>query len=140
MTEHAANKTNIIPFPFYVADASGQSQSATAMSATGEATAADVPQQPCPWAGSVVGISVQVEAARTAGTLTIQPSINGTAAAAAVTVDDDPTQYQYTTWRRGLYPVTAGQRIGCLWSSNSAWAAGTTPSVRAVVYVHVESM
>jgi len=137
MAEMDPKKSNIIPFAFYVADASGQSQSATAMSGTGEATAADVAQQPCPWAGDIVGISVQVEAARTAGTLTIQPAISGTAAAAAITIDDDPTQYNYTTWRRGQYPVTAGQRIGCLWSSDASWAAGTTPSVRAVVFVHV---
>ena len=138
MTELDAKKPNTIPFSFYVADASGQSQSATAMSATGEATAGDVPQQPCPWAGSIVGLSIQSEAARTAGTLTIQPSINGTAAATSDTLNATDTQYAYTTWRRGLYPVTAGQRIGCLWSSDASWAAGTTPSVRAVVFVHVE--
>lgn len=138
MTEFDAKKTNIIPYAFYVADASGQSQSATAMSAAGEATAGDCPQQPCPWAGSIVGISVQVEAARTAGTLTIQPSINGTAAAASVDIDGTNTQYNTATWRRGLYPVTAGQRIGCLWSSDASWAAGTTPSAHAIVYVHVE--
>lgn len=138
MAEMEPKKSNIVTYAFYVADASGQSQSATNMSAAGEATATDCPQQPCPWAGSIVGLSIQVEAARTAGTLTIQPSINGTAAAAALTIDDDPTQYNTTTWRRGLYPITAGQRIGCLWSSSAAWAAGTTPSVHAIVYVHVE--
>lgn len=137
MAEMDPKKSNIVPFSFYVADASGQSQSSVAMSATGEATATDVPQQPCPWAGSIVGFSVQVEAARTAGTLTIQPTINGTASASTLTIDDDPTTYNYTTWRRDLYPVTAGQRIGCVWSSSSDWAAGTTPSVRCVVFVHV---
>lgn len=138
MTEFQANKSNFVSFAFYVADASGQSQSATAMSGAGEATTGDVPQQPCPWAGSIVGLSVQVEAARTGGALTIQPAVNGSAAAASLDIDATNTQYYYKAWRRGQYPVTAGQRIGCLWSSDSAWTAGTTPSVRAVVYVHVE--
>jgi len=139
MAEMEPKKSNIVPFAFYVADASATSQAATAMSATGEATATDVPQQPCPWAGSIVGLSIQTEAARTAGTLTIQPAINGTAAAASDTINATDTQYATTAWNRGQYTVTAGQRIGCLWSSSAAWAAGTTPSVRAVVYVHVES-
>lgn len=138
MAEMQPNKSNIVAIPFYVADASGQSQSATAMSAAGEATATDCAQVPIPWAGSIVGLSIQVEAARTAGTLTIQPSINGTAGATTLTIDDDPAQYNYTSWRRGLYPITAGQRVGCLWSSDSAWAASTTPSVHATLFVHVE--
>lgn len=139
MAEMEPKKSNIVPFSFYVADASGQSQSATAMSGTGEATAGDVAQQPCPWAGSIVGLSIQVEAARTAGTLTIQPALNGTAAAASDTINATDTQYATTTWARGKYAVTAGQRIGSLWSSDASWAAGTTPSVRATVFVHVES-
>lgn len=139
MVEMAANKSNIVAIPFYVADASGQSQSATAMSAAGEATAGDVPQVPVPFAGSIVGIGVQVEATRSAGTLTIRPTINGSAAAQAVTIDDDPTQYNYASWRRGRYPITAGQRVGCTWASDSAWAAGTTPSVHVTLYVHVET-
>jgi hypothetical protein len=85
-------------------------------------------------------MSIQVEAARTAGTLTIQPSINGTAAAAALTIDDDPTQYNTVTWRRALYPITAGQRIGALWSSDASWAAATTPSVHVTIWVHLDDV
>ncbi len=139
MAEMEPKKSNIIPFDVYVADASGQSQSATNMSGTGEATATDVAQQPCPWAGSIVGLSIQVEAARSGGILTIRPTINGSAAAAALTIDDDPTTYNTVTWARGTYPVTAGQRVGATWASDGSWAAGTTPSVRVVVFVHVES-
>lgn len=140
MVEHAANKTNTLPFAFYVANAAANGSNVN-MSAAGEATATDVAQQPCPWAGSIVGLSIQVEAECSAGTLTVQPTINGSAAATSLSFEQTTnTQYQYSTWRRDLYPVTAGQRIGCLYTTSTDWAAGTTPSVRAVVYVHVESM
>lgn len=138
-TELAANKSNVVPFYFYVANAAA-SQTDQAMSAAGEATAADLPEVPCPWAGSIVGVSVVVEAARTGGSLTIEPTVNGTAAGCSVTIDDDPTQYNTATYRRGLYPVTAGQRIGADFTTTSAWAASTTPSVLVVVFVHVEQM
>lgn len=137
MPEMDPKKSNIIPFEFYVEDASAGNQSAEALASVGEATVADVPQQPCPWAGSIVGISVQCEGARTGGTLTIRPTINGSDAAEALTLDDDPTQYNSAKFARGQYPVTAGQRIGADWSTSS-WTCDTgTPSVRAVVYVHV---
>ncbi len=137
MTEFEPKKSNIIPFAFYLANAT-DTASATAMAGAGEATGADVPQQPCPWPGSIVGLSIQVESTRTGGTLTIRPTINGSDAAAALTIDDDPTQYNTITWARGIYAVTAGQRIGCDWSTDASWAASVTPSVRVVVYVHVE--
>ena len=140
MADWDPKKCNIVSFSFYVADASAQSQSATAMSAAGEATAGDLPQIPVPWDGSIVGLSVQVEAARTAGTLTIRPTINGTATAESITIDDDPTQYNTITWRRGLYSITAGQRVGCTWASDASWAAGTTPSVHALVFVQIEEV
>jgi hypothetical protein len=130
-------KSNIIPFDFYVADASAGDQAAQAMSAAGEATVTDCPQQPCPWAGSIVGISVQVEGARTGGTLTIRPTINGSDAAEELVIDDDPAQYNSISWRRGEFPITAGQRIGADWSTASWTNAEGTPSVRVVVYVHV---
>ena len=133
-------KCNFVAIPFYVADASGQEQSATEMSAAGEVTAADVPQVPMPWAGCIVGIAVQVEAARTAGALTIRPTIDGVAAAEAVTIDADNVQYITDTWRRWRYPVAADERVGCTWASDATWAAGTTPSVHVTLFVHIEDV
>jgi hypothetical protein len=130
-------KSNIVPFTFYIANLAA-SQSAVALATAGEATAGDVPEQPCPWAGSIVGQSVQVEAARSAGTLTVQPEINAAAAAATTVINADNTQYNTTTWNRGEYPVTAGQRIGARVTTDADWAAGTTPSVVVTVFVHIE--
>jgi len=140
MVEHAANKTNTIPFSYYIANLAA-SQTSVATAAAGEATAADCPQSPCPWNGSIVGMSVQCEDTATAGYAYVQPTINGTAAAAVLTLDATTNpMYDYTTWRRGLYPITAGERIGCIHTTTSAWAAGTTPSIHAIVFVHVESL
>lgn len=130
-------KSNVIPFSFYHANVI-TAAAAEALAAVGEATAGDVPQQPVPWAFSVVGISVQIEAARTCGTCAVQPAINGSAVAAAITIDGTNTQYMYNSWVRGAYAGTAGQRVGCLMTTSTTWAAGTTPSLRATVFVHAE--
>ncbi len=137
-----AKKTNIITFPYYVDDASGQSQSATAMSATGEATVTDCAQQPCPWAGSIVGISVQGSDDATAGVLTVRPTINGSSAAAAETLSlAGDIRFASSSWNRGAYPVTAGQRIGCDWSTDAAWVmTGPSESIRVLILVHVETV
>lgn len=137
MPEMDPKKSNILTYSYHILNAAAN-QTAVEMAAAGEATSGDVPQQPVPWAGSIVGISIQIEAARTAGSLTIQPSIDGVAAGTTLAIDDDPTQYNYVAWRRGRYPFTAGQRLGCLWTTSSDWAAGTTPSVHVVLFVHIE--
>lgn len=139
MVELAANKSNVIAIPFYIANAAA-SQSAVVLSMPGEATATDMGQMPIPWAGSIVGLSVAVEAARTAGTLTLNPTINGTATAQSVVIDDDPTTYNTAQYARGAYPITAGQRVGMKMTTDADWAAGTTPSVVGWVFVHIEEM
>lgn len=133
-------KDDIVAIPFYVADASGQNQNPTSMSAAGEATAGDVSQVPMPIAGSLVGVSVQVEAARTGGTLTITPTVNLTPVATPLAIDDDPTQYSTSTWNRGAYAVAVDERLGVQWGSSNAWAAGTTPSVHVTLWYHIEDV
>ena len=139
MAELAANKSNVIAIPFYIADAAA-SQSAVVLSFPGEATATDMGQVPIPWAGSIVGISVAVEAARTAGTLTLNPTINGTATAQSVVINASNTQYNSSKYARQAYPITAGQRVGIKMTTDASWAAGTTPSVLGHVFVHIEEM
>jgi len=134
-------KDDMVAIPFYVADASGQAGGPAAMSVAGEATAADVSQVPMPFGGSLVGISIQVEAARTSGTLFITPTVNTVPiTTAALTIDDDPTQYNTTTFNRGVYTMTADQRLGVVWDSSATWDASTTPSVHATLWYHVEDV
>jgi len=128
----------IVAFPFYLADATA-SQAGAAMSAAGEATAADVSQIPMPWACDVVGLSVQVEDVRTGGTLTLRPTNSAVATAQAVTIDGTNTQYNYVNWSKG-YHLDVGDRLGCTWATDSSWAAGTTPSVHVTVFVLIEEV
>lgn len=62
-------------------------------------------------AGSVVGISVAGDAARTAGAVTFEVYINGAATGLSVTIDGTNTQYHYATQASGLDTYAAGDRI-----------------------------
>ena len=138
MAENEPKKSNYLPLWFYVADAASGGTD-TEMSIAGEATAADCPQQPIPWAGSIVGMSLQLEAAVGAGTATIYPTINGVTAASALVLDAvTNTQYTAAAWRRHLYPFTKNQRIGAQYTTTATWTAGPTQSLVACVWVHVE--
>lgn len=108
------------------------SQSAVAIPVVGDATINEVVM---PWAGAVVGISVTVENARTAGTLTVDATINGTATGHQAIVNATNTQYAYNAQSKDANQFSAGQRIGVKVTTDGSWAAGTTPSITAVVWV-----
>jgi hypothetical protein len=137
MTESDPKKSNFFPLWFYVATVTTPVAD-TEMSIAGEATAAAVPQQPIPWAGSIVGMSCQLQAAIGAGTATVYPTINGVTAASSL-VFDATTNPQYTaaSWRRGLYPITRNQRLGAQYTTTGAFTSATN-SLVACVWVHVE--
>jgi hypothetical protein len=89
-----------------------------------------------PWAGAIVGISVACENARTAGTCTVKPTINGTASASLqAQLDGTNTQYHYASQTKDSDQFAAGQRLGVKVTTDASWAAGTTPSVVAAVFV-----
>ncbi len=140
MGEFEPKKSNVFPIACYVANAVS-AQDDIQMTIAGEATASDVPQQPIPWAGSIVGMSLQCEAVLTAGTADIVATINGVTAATAVALQLDAvtnTQYTGATWNRGLYPITANQRIGAQYTTTGTFTAGDTRSLMCYVFVHVE--
>jgi hypothetical protein len=138
MGEFEPKKSNVFPIACYVANAVS-AQTDVEMSIAGEATAGDVPQQPIPWAGSIVGASLQCEAVVTAGTGTVYPTINGVTAASSLVLDAvTNTQYTAASWNRGLYPVTANQRIGAQYTTTGTFTAGDTRSLMMYVFVHVE--
>jgi len=136
MAENEPKKSNYSTIWFYVASASTPSTDIE-MSVGGEATAADCTQQPIPWAGSIVGMSLQVEAACGAGTATVYPTINGVTAASSLVIEATTNpQYTAAAWRRGLYPFTQNQRIGAQYTTTGTWTAAQ--SIVAAVFVHVE--
>ena len=103
MPELSADKTDLVSLRFYIANLAA-SQTAVALSPPGEATDTDLPEIPVPWAGSIVGISAVVESARTGGICTVLPTINGSNPSGCnAVIDDDPTQYQTSKYRRGQF-------------------------------------
>lgn len=100
-----------------------------------------MPQVPVPFAGSIVGFSVAVEAACAAGTADLVATINGVTAHADVAFQIEATtitQYTAAQYDRGLYAVTQNQRIGMQYTTTSTWTAGPSASIRGVVWVHAE--
>lgn len=89
-----------------------------------------------PWAGVVVGISAVLEAAGSAGSLTIGATVNGTEAA-------DPTLSITTeaskadTAFRGAAPFAAGDVIGAEITTDGTWN-GTSADLGVTVWCLVE--
>lgn len=69
------------------------------------------PHIPIPEACAVVGISVALENARSAGSATFTVHINGSTTGFATTIDDNPTQYATATQAETEDAVAAGDRI-----------------------------
>jgi hypothetical protein len=82
-------------------------QSAVALSRAAARTEALMPL-----AGSVVGIIVYTNEARTAGTLTVEATINGTGTGLTAVLDGTNTTTKLTTQAIGADTFTAGQRLG----------------------------
>lgn len=89
-----------------------------------------------PFSGSIVGIAVQCQNARTAGTATFKPTINGTESSTlSAVLNATNTQYAYGSQLARVENFAAGQRIGVKATTDGSWAAGVTPSVLVEVWV-----
>jgi hypothetical protein len=80
-----------------------------------------------PSAGSIVKHTLQSSSARTAGSLTAEPTIDGTKVTASdldLTIDDDPTNDAKAEVAPGTTNLTftAGQKLGVKWTSDGDWA------------------
>ena len=88
-----------------------------------------------PWPGAIIGLAVNLENARTAGTATFKPAKNGTALTLSAAIDGTNTQRNYATQAKEIDQFAAGDRIGAQVTTDAAWAAGVTPSAVVTVYV-----
>lgn len=88
-----------------------------------------------PWAGSVVGISVRSEGARTAGQASVVWSKNGSAQALKARLDAATPQKATATAAWGTETFAAGDEIGVLITTDGSWAAGATPSIHVDLFV-----
>ena len=98
---------------------------------------ADITGIPMPTAGSIVGVTMICEAARTAGSCSIAPTIAGTAATGLAALLNSNASSAVATKAKDSTgcTFTAGQVIGVKVTTSSDWAAATTPSVAAFVWV-----
>lgn len=87
-----------------------------------------------PFAGSVVAITVASNEARSAGTLTVDATINGTVTGLQAVLDDDPTTYAYGTQAKDTDAFSAGDRLGVKITTDGDWAP-TTADIMVTVEV-----
>lgn len=120
----------VCAFTFSVANiADSQDGTAVPVDANGNAVV-------LPWDGYIVGMSVALNAAITAGIITIKATINGTEDAnTAVLLNTTDTQFNSEEWGTlGQTAFTAGQYLGVVYDSDANVEANTVDLV-VVVYV-----
>jgi hypothetical protein len=86
-----------------------------------------------PYPGSIVGISVASNAARTAGTLTVDATINGTVTGLQAVLNASNTQYHSATQARNADAFTVNQRVGVKITTDGDWLPVTADIVVIVV-------
>lgn len=83
--------------------------------------------------GSVLGISIASNDARTAGTLIVDVTVNGTATGLQAQVDGTNTQYHSATQAKDTDSFSAGDRIGVKITTDGTWAPVTADIVVTVI-------
>jgi len=85
-----------------------------------------------PYAGSVLAIAVASNDARTAGTLTVDATINGTATGLQAVLDASNTTYHCATQAKDSDTFSAGDRLGVEITTDGSWAPTTANIVVSV--------
>lgn len=83
--------------------------------------------------GSVVGISIASNASRSAGTLTVDVTINGSVTGLQAVLDGTNAQYHYATQLPETDIFSAGDRLGIDITTDGSWAPTTADIVATVV-------
>ncbi len=140
--ERITAKGQLVPYLFSQ-DAVADSQSAVAMniletSATTSTLA--VTEYVIPFEFEIVAISVVSDEARTAGTLTVDATIDGTVTGLTAALNATDTFRKHTVQQRALDVGVAGQRIGVKLTTAS-WTP-VTADIAVVVYalLHLEGV
>lgn len=115
-------------FWFYQ-DNSAASQTAVALTCLGDAVRTGYPMVR---GGSVVGIVVLSNEARTASTLTVDATIAGSVTGLQAILDADNTTSKVTTQDTNLDTFTAGQQIGVKITTTGTWAPATADIIVGV--------
>ena len=92
----------------------------------------------CPAAGWVVAVAAECENDLTAGTASIVPVVDGTASTTlAAALSDTVQKHQDSQTDSTADPVASGEEITCEITTDGDFAAGTTPSIWADVFVRL---
>jgi len=121
-------------FSFSQADcAESQSAVALAVNSAGDAAILGFPTDK---PGSITGIAVWAESARTAGTCTVDATVDGSVTGLQAVLDDTDTQIAFGRQDKDTDTFTAGQLIGVKVTTSADWdTASATPSLHCVVTI-----
>lgn len=147
--ERIIAKGTLVPFTFMQSDAAASQTNAALTVAevrdvaatTDDRNAAD--GYTVPFDFEVVAVSVRVATAdaRTAGTLTVEPLIAGSATGLTAVLNASNTEGNYTVQGRGLDVGTAGQKLGARITTDGTWAPATADVVVTVwAIVHLDGV
>lgn len=132
--EQIAARGQIVPFLF-CQDAVAASQTDVQLNLVEVASAAALAVDgiSMPWSGSVVGMSVDLSAAATAGQLTVGVTLNGTEQT-ATTQTITTASAATAVFPQTSVALVAGQKLGVEITTNAGWDA-TTADLAVIVYV-----
>jgi hypothetical protein len=132
--EQIAARGQVLPFVF-VQDAVAASQTDVQINIqeVSGGMALAVSELSMPWAGRVVGISVNTSAAATAGSLTVGATIDGTEQTASTQTITTATA-AYAVIPQGSIKFNAGQKLGVEITTSASWDA-VTADLAVIVYV-----
>lgn len=119
-----------VPQNFYQDDVQA-AQSAVALNIPGPAVVTEIEM---PWDGSIVGISVLTNDSRTADTLTVDATINGSVSGLQAVLDGSNADHHSAIQAIDIDTFSTGDRIGCKITTGGAWTP-ITADIIVVVYV-----
>ena len=119
------------PYQFMQSDVAA-SQAAVALDVLGLAGNTEYTME---LAGSVVGIAIASNDARTAGTLTVDVTVNGTATGLQAILDGTNDTYHYATQIAETDTFSAGDRLGVDITTGADWEPDGTPDIVVTVMV-----
>jgi hypothetical protein len=133
--ERVIARGQLVPLVF-MQDAAAASQTNAALTVTEVASAAGnvADGYTIPWDFEVIGVSVRVAVAdaRTAGTLTVEPLVNGSATGLTAALNATDTQGAKAIQARGSDQGAAGGKVGCRITTDSGWLPATADVVVTV--------
>lgn len=127
------SRWQLVPLHF-AQDALAASQTAVALKTTDANNSVSLNvYYTMPFAGEIIGASANLDTAATTGTLTVNPTIAGTAVTDPA-ISITTAAYGSDTCRRGTNSFAANALIGCKITTGATWD-GTSSDLAAIVWV-----